>query len=159
AAILHQAGSLLVLLNSMRLLVFGGWRDLAPMRALERLSAWIGRIDDAIDIERALSWVWTRRLRLLACGCAILMVGYAASGWTTIGPDQAGLLRRFGRYRGVLAPGLHPGWPWPIDQVTLVAPQRVHSLDLGFRAAGALDVEPLRWESTHGRQPRNRGDD
>jgi HflK protein len=96
---------------------------------------------------------------LLACGCAILIAGYASSGWTTIGPDQAGLLRRFGQYQGVLAPGLHPGWPWPVDHVTVVAPERVHSLELGFRAAGALDVEPLRWESTHGRQPPNRGDD
>ena len=32
AAILHQVGSLLVLLNSMRLLVFGDWWELPPLR-------------------------------------------------------------------------------------------------------------------------------
>ena len=36
AAILHQAGSLLVLLNSMRLLVFGDWAELPPARFAQK---------------------------------------------------------------------------------------------------------------------------
>ena len=32
AAILHQAGSFLVLLNSMRLLWFGDWRSIGPIQ-------------------------------------------------------------------------------------------------------------------------------
>src|SRR5262249_60260391 len=39
AAILHQVGSLLVLLNSMRLLAFGGWAELPPFRQVRRLRA------------------------------------------------------------------------------------------------------------------------
>jgi len=159
AAILHQVGSLLVLLNSMRLLVFGDWRELAPVRHLRRLGAWIGRLDDGIDLERAWDWTWSRRRAFLACGCLLLCAGYAVSGWTTVGPDQAGLLRRFGRYRGVLGPGLHLRWPWPIERVTTIAPDRVRSLEIGFRATGVAGVEPLRWESTHGRPLQNQGDD
>ena len=47
AAILHQAGSFLVLLNSMRLLWFGDWRGTAPARGLRRLghsSERLGRV-------------------------------------------------------------------------------------------------------------------
>jgi Cu+-exporting ATPase len=159
AAILHQVGSLLVLLNSMRLLVFGDWRNLAPVRQLRRFADWVGRIDQQVDLEQAISWAWRRRWKILACGCAILAAGYASSGSITIGPDQAGLLQRFGRYRGVLGPGLHVGWPWPIDRITKIAPDRLRSLQIGFRATDALPIEPMRWESTHGRPLVDRGDD
>src|SRR5262249_14391743 len=37
AAILHQAGSLLVLLNSMRLLAHGDWGSMRPLRAVRGL--------------------------------------------------------------------------------------------------------------------------
>jgi len=159
AAILHQVGSLLVLLNSMRLLVFGDWAELPPFRFLRRLGAWVGRLDDRIDLERGWDWAWSRRRAFVAGGCALLCAGYAASGWTTIGPDEVGLLQRFGRYRGVLGPGLHVRWPWPIERVTTVAPDRVRSLEIGFRATGTALIEPLRWESTHGRPLQNRGED
>ena len=51
AAILHQVGSLLVLLNSMRLLVFGDWAELPPVRGdCGGSGAWIGRLDDRVDL-------------------------------------------------------------------------------------------------------------
>jgi Cu+-exporting ATPase len=151
AAILHQAGSLLVLLNSMRLLVFGDWEELAPVRRLRALGAWIGRLDDRIDLEGAWGWIWARRRALVAAACAVLLVVYAGSGWTTVGPGEAGVLQRFGRYQGLLGPGLHLRWPWPIERVTIAAPDRIRSLEIGFRAQGDAAAEPLRWESTHGR--------
>ncbi len=160
AAILHQVGSLLVLLNSMRLLVFGDWAELPPLRQLRQLGAWISRLDDRIDLERGLGVdleppARHRRLRRARLSAA----GYATSGWTAIGPDEVGLLQRFGRYRGVLGPGLHLRWPYPIERVTTIAPDRVRSLEIGFRATGAPRSEPLRWESTHGRPLQDRGDD
>jgi regulator of protease activity HflC (stomatin/prohibitin superfamily) len=51
------------------------------------------------------------------------------------------------------------GWPWPIDRITTIAPDRLRSLRIGFRATGALGIEPLRWESTHGRPLLDRGDE
>jgi Cu+-exporting ATPase len=159
AAILHQAGSLLVLLNSMRLLIYGDWVRLAPVRTLLGWGAWIRRLDDRIDLGYAWSWIWQRR-RALAFGvCALSCAAYTLSGWTTIGPGEAGLLQQFGRYSGVLEPGSHLRWPWPIEQVTAVTPDRVRSLEIGFRALDVPDAEPLRWESTHGRPLASRGDD
>ena len=109
AAILHQVGSLLVLLNSMRLLVFGDWWELPPLRQVRAL----GCLDQparrphrfraclAVDLGAPASRSWV-------CVCALLLLGYATSGWTTVGPDEVGLLQRFGRYRGVARAGLAP---------------------------------------------------
>ena len=49
AAILHQAGSLLVLLNAMRLLAFGDWGTLPPFRWLRSVGRAIHRLDDRLD--------------------------------------------------------------------------------------------------------------
>jgi Cu+-exporting ATPase len=159
AAILHQVGSLLVLLNSMRLLVFGDWAELTPFRQARGLGAAINRLDDRIDFGSV--WAWTgRRWRTIVAGAgAIFVLGYATSGWTAVGPGDVGLLRRFGRYQGVLEPGLHLRWPYPIDRVTTIEPDQVRSLEIGFRAPAVPESAPLRWESTHGRPLRGQADD
>jgi P-type Cu+ transporter len=151
AAILHQVGSLLVLLNSMRLLAFGDWWELPPLKQVRALQASISRLDDRIDFEDSWRWIWSRRRFITGCVFASLMLVYSASGWTTVGPDEVGLLQRFGRFRGLLGPGLHPRWPFPIERVTIFKPDRIQSLEIGFRAPALAASEPQRWESTHGR--------
>jgi HflK protein len=76
---------------------------------------------------------------------------YAASGTQAIGPDELGVVQRFGGFRDVLPPGLHVRFPWPMERVTRIEPHRVRSLELGFRAGSTADAEPLRWEASHGR--------
>jgi modulator of FtsH protease HflK len=80
---------------------------------------------------------------MVRSGCAI--------GWRTVGPDEVGLLRRFDRFRGLLGPGLHTRWPFPFERVMTFRPDRIQSLEIGFRAPALEANEPLRWESTHGR--------
>ena len=63
AAILHQAGSLIVLLNSMRLLIFGDWANMPPLRQLRGLGAHVRRLDDRIDLDRAWQWAWAAAAR------------------------------------------------------------------------------------------------
>ncbi|MHB1560845.1 MAG: cation-translocating P-type ATPase family protein, partial [Isosphaeraceae bacterium] len=151
AAVLHQVGSLLVLLNSMRLLVHGEWSELAPARWLRRLGERVRRLDDRVDLADAWSWAWARR-RVAAAGLAVVgFAAYATSGWTTVGPDEVGLLRRFGRYAGRLEPGLHLRWPYPVEQVTVVAPERVRGLPIGFRLASRPGPDAGGWSSSHGR--------
>jgi Cu+-exporting ATPase len=151
AAVLHQAGSLLVLFNSMRLLAFGDWAELPPFRQARGLADRISRLDDRLDIPRLGRWVWRQRRAALAVAGALLLLFFATSGWTAIAPDEVGALQRFGRYQGELGPGLHLRWPPPIERVTVVAPDRVRSLEIGFRAAAALASGPLNWEASHGR--------
>jgi Cu+-exporting ATPase len=154
AAILHQAGSLLVLLNAMRLLVFGDWAKLAPVRVVRTWAAALGRLDDRLD-PGALVDALVRSWRVVAAvGVLAGLTAYATWGWTAIRPDEVGLLQRHGRYRGVLEPGLHLRWPPPFERVTRLAPRRVRSLEIGFRTApaGGLADDAVRWETRHGRE-------
>ena len=152
AAILHQVGSLFVLLNSMRLLVYGDWAELPPFRRARMIGAWIGRIDDHLDIEKAGRWAWARRRVIVGLVFVLIAFTYATSGWTAIGPDDAGVLQRFGRYQGTLEPGLHLRWPYPIESVRKIAPDRVRSLEIGFRAAQGSRIGNQAWDAPHDRQ-------
>ena len=159
AAILHQIGSLLVLLNSMRLLVFGDWAQLPPFRIARQIGAWVGRFDNRMDLEKAWGWIWSHRRAVLAFTLIGMLIAFGTSGWTSIGPDEIGILQRFGRYQGTLGPGLHSRWPAPIERVLTVAPDRVRSLEIGFRTASRSQEGSVGWESTHGRQSGDPAED
>src|SRR5262249_30706928 len=151
AAILHQVGSLLVLLNSMRLLVHGGWAELPPARALRQLGRWIGRADDRVDVGFVGRWVWGRRRAATLAACIGLLLFYATSGWTAIAPGDVGVLRRFGRYAGTLESGLHLRWPYPVERVAILAPDQVRGIQIGFRAPSRFEADGRGWEASHGR--------
>jgi Cu+-exporting ATPase len=149
AAILHQAGSLLVLLNSMRLLAFGEWRELGPIRWVLSWGGAIRRLDERLDPGRLLAaqaarWGW-----LAAAGGAAVALLYATSGWVAIAPDEVGLLQRHGRYVGRLAPGLHLRLPSPFERVVRLKPDALRSVEVGFRTSWS--EAPARWEAPHDR--------
>lgn len=146
AAILHQVGSLLVLLNAMRLLVFGDWRQSSPVRRLHELGDRIHAIDDRLDLGEGWLWIARRRRGLAGVLAVVLVLGYGTSGVVSLGPEEVGLVRRAGRYVKTLPPGLHLLWPWPIETVDRLAPDRLFAVPIGFRL-----TDPARWESGHGR--------
>jgi Cu+-exporting ATPase len=156
AAILHQGGSFLVLLNSMRLLWFGDWRSTAPVRALRGMGRSIRTLDDRLDPGHAFDRILSRWRTLVALVGLGLIASYATSGWTAIGPGEVGLVRRFGRFAEVLEPGLHFRLPPPFEVVTRLAPGRVRSVEVGFRS-GSNGV--VGWESPHDRGNLARADD
>ncbi len=156
AAILHQAGSFLVLLNSMRLLWFGDWKSTAPMRGLRAVGLSIRRFDDRIDPGLAFDRVLARWRVLVALVVLGLIATYATWGWSAIGPGEVGLVRSFGRFSGVLEPGLHLRLPPPFESITRLAPGRVRSVEVGFRSGSSGTVG---WESPHNRGQVARLDD
>ncbi len=85
AAILHQVGSLLVLLNAMRLLVFGDWHQSAPMRGLKSLGERIHAIDDKLDLADGWRWIVHHRRVVMA-----LLLAIAGSGLRRLRSDRAG---------------------------------------------------------------------
>lgn len=147
AAVLHQAGSLLVLLNAMRLLVFGDWRESAPVRALRSLGEKVHALDDRLDLAEGGRWIIGRRRVLLGVLLASLALGYGASGLVALGPEEVGLVRRLGRHVATLGPGLHLRWPWPVETVDRLSPDRLMAIPVGFRL-----TDSSRWESGHGRE-------
>jgi Cu+-exporting ATPase len=152
----HQLGSLAVLLNSMRLLWFErrsagpGWpRARQTLRAVDD---WLERHGDL----HALSHWLIDHARPLAVGIlALLILAYALSGLTLIGPDEAAVVRRFGRpLADNLGPGLTWRWPWPIEDVVRLQPDRVRTVVIGQPgiAMRGSSRDSLAWSSTHAGQ-------
>lgn len=149
AALFHQAGSVLVLLNSMRLL----WG-----RRLER--SWLGRFENWIwngclagwercrPLRSRAGWAWNNRIPLLRIAAFLLLLAYLAQIVVFVGPDEVGVVRRFGKVQAVLLPGPHLRLPPPFDWITREQPNRVRTLEIGPRR-GASETA-VEWGSTHG---------
>ncbi|MBF0252483.1 MAG: FtsH protease activity modulator HflK [Candidatus Omnitrophica bacterium] len=55
------------------------------------------------------------------------------SGVYSIGPDEVGVMQRFGRYTKTVDPGLHFKLPLGIDKVTPVKVEKIFKEEFGFR--------------------------
>ncbi len=156
AVIYHQFGSLAVLLNSMRLLWFErrqahpGWQKTKDR--FQALDAWMAHYLNADEILHWLSHQWKP---VLASLLLLAVAAYGLSGLTQVGPDEVAVVRRFGRpLEADLKPGLHWCWPWPIEEITRLQPERIHLVTVGFRAASrGADAIPLAgsgaWSTEH----------
>ncbi len=150
AVIYHQIGSLAVLLNAMRLLTlerpaWSGWRD-GIIGVNLRLEKWL-------DVEAGLHWLLHHCRPVGAVVCLLAAALYGLSGVAVIGPDERAVVCRFGRaLPNDLDPGFHLCWPWPVDVVTRIRPDRIVTVEVGFRgAAPTVDRAIVRsWSSTHG---------
>jgi Cu+-exporting ATPase len=146
AAILHQVGSLLVLLNAIRLLGFETWGRLPGVRAASRAIAACRSCRPA----EAGAWAWRRRRALLGTTAGLCLLAYLASGVVLIGPGEVGVLQRWGRFRPpLLGPGLHVRWPSPCESVTIIEPDTVRVARVGL-AGPASSAGPIAWNATHG---------
>jgi Cu+-exporting ATPase len=159
--IYHQLGSLAVLLNSMRLLWFErsvtGPRVERVRESFRRVDKWLERY---LDVDEAVHWLGHQWKRVAISVALLLAVAWAADGFTQIGPDEQGIVLRFGRPVAMLEPGLTYCWPWPIDRVVRVQPDRVRTVEVGFRAAAAGNADArLAWASTHGGDSSSRLDE
>ncbi len=152
AVIYHQLGSLLVLVNSMRLL----WFERPRGPALEGLSERLRRANDWLEahlnLDEALHAASHRWREVLAVAVILLAGGWALSGLNAIQADEVGIVRRFGRALPEdLEPGLHWRWPWPVETVTRVRPGHVYTLEIGYRLQPGSNVLPggRAWSSPH----------
>jgi Cu+-exporting ATPase len=153
AVIYHQLGSLLVLLNSMRLLWFRrGEESPTWQRWLARMRAVNNWMEKRLDLDEGLHWLSHRWKPVLGGLAALLVLAYAASGLAAVQSDEVALVRRLGRpLEGELSPGLHWRWPWPIETVTRVRPHRIQIIEIGFRTRPGSTVIPggRPWSSPH----------
>lgn len=158
AAVVHQAASLLVILNCVRLLYEGRAVAAREDRGLGRFRILAGPVDGLAAgwkafnagrhatvhrIEHALedspARIRSAAPRLLRAAPLALAAVWVSSGLRMIDPQEVGLVQRFGQHvGGELGPGLHLRWPWPIDRVTRVEPDRLRMAAVGSpREAGA----------------------
>lgn len=74
-------------------------------------------------------WLWA------VLGVVLLWI--ALTSTHTIGPQQRGVITRFGRYAGTLQPGLGFSLPAPIDFVRKLDVDNIHAVDIDNGSEGA----------------------
>jgi Cu+-exporting ATPase len=151
--IYHQIGSLAVLLNAMRLLWFErtptGTSWVRTRDTLRRIDHWM---EHYLNVDEGLHWL-SHHVKAATITVAVLaLLAYAVSGLTQVGPDEVAVVRRCGRPLADLGPGLYWRWPWPIEQVDRVQPDRVRSVEIGFRSVSGKGptATAMAWSSQHG---------
>ncbi|MFZ5831989.1 MAG: cation-translocating P-type ATPase family protein [Planctomycetota bacterium] len=123
AAILHQVSSLAVVLNALRLLVdVHAWRHWA---------------------EHVLLGL-RRRWRPIAAGAVMLLVAaYVLSGVHLVNVGEVAVVQQFGKIvHSAQPPGLHYRLPYPLAWHTIVRPQEVRRVEIGFRTGPGDFAEP-----------------
>lgn len=68
---------------------------------------------------------------------AIIFVVWLLSGIYIIEPAERGVVLRFGQYQATTMPGPHWHFPYPIDKVEVVNVERIRTVEIGYRSAGA----------------------
>ncbi|MBA4189883.1 MAG: hypothetical protein C0467_18015 [Planctomycetaceae bacterium] len=129
----HQLGSLLVLLNSMRLLAFERTEPTSTVTKVrdraKRFDNWLGRF----SVDEALHGL-LHRWKAISLGLAALgLFGWLSTSFVQVENGEVGIVQQFGRPVADLPPGLHVRWPWPIESVTRLRPDEVRMVEVGFR--------------------------
>jgi len=150
AAVTHQAGALLVMLNSLRLLRGepkargAGAFACRFTRVLDR----VRRLASSIDPKAGFNFLVARR-RQLAGPAAIAAVSLVfLNGFYVLSPDQTGLVELLGKKQLPLrGPGLHYKLPWPLERLTRIQSERVRVVEVGFRSSAPRpELEPAAYE-------------
>jgi modulator of FtsH protease HflK len=66
-----------------------------------------------------------------------LLAGLSAASVYSIGPDEVGVVQRFGKYTKTTKPGLHIKLPFGIDKVTPIKTQRIYKEEFGEKTTSA----------------------
>ncbi len=160
AAITHQLASFLVMMNSLRLLrapnmgpsrVKGFLQSMWSRAGIPQFSDELRDIFSRLEFDSLLQNLiflvpdWKNAQRPLLYS---LVAVYALSGVYKLGPDETGVVERFGhKLSSYRSPGLHYKLPWPADRLTRIQASRVRVIEIGFRSnAGGSDAEPAAYE-------------
>lgn len=158
AALFHQLGSLLVLLNAMRLLWFERWQ-----------LSWLGRLEGAAGdwivqhwqrlepVRGGCSIAWRLRYPLLRLGTLVAMLVYLTQIVVFVQPDEVAIVKRFGGVHAILPPGPHLRLPPPFDEIQREQPARTRTTDVGLRRDSTaknendngLEPTAIEWNSSH----------
>jgi Cu+-exporting ATPase len=152
AAFTHQISSLLVMLNSLRLLRIEpkkGSRWHKARHQWQHFKRDLRHWWSHVDFSHALYHLWRARRRLIRPLGAVAGALVVLNGFYILNPDEVGVVERFGKK--VLPhrePGIHYKLPWPIEKLRRVQARRIRALEIGYRStAGAVtETEPAAYE-------------
>ena len=145
AAVTHQLASLLVMLNSLRLLrVERTRKPLWISHVTHNMNHWVRDFSPKHGFEHLME----RRQELVRPALYAAAALLALNGFYSVGPHEEAIIERLGqRLAPNRGPGLHYKLPWPIDKVHVLSARRVRTVEIGFRS-GVLrsDSEPASYE-------------
>jgi HflK protein len=150
AAAVHQVSALLVVLNSLRLLAYGKVKHSVWLKhggklfreTRHRARHFTQDHLPAISFHVVRHWLDDHRAQVAKYGLATFVLLYLLTGVTIVGPDELGVVQRFGQRRSSpLWPGLHYRIPWPVEQVSKIKPDRVQVAEIGFRTLGKETIQ------------------
>ena len=72
--------------------------------------------------------------QLLGTIVGVIVMVWLASGAYTVGPDQRGIVLRFGKHVATTDPGVHWHWPYPLEAVLRPKVTEVQRVEIGFRS-------------------------
>lgn len=72
----------------------------------------------------------------IAIVIVLLLIWAAFSSFYTVQPEERAVIKRFGSVIGITDPGLHFKIPFGVDEIQLVATERVLKQEFGFRTQG-----------------------
>lgn len=147
AAIMHQFASLLVVLNSLRLLL-----DTRPLAAkvqrtvqnFRLLRTWL--TDAWANLQE---WAQRHPHRAASLLAGILVALWMLSGFYIVKPDEVALVQRLGKLVAEDVPsGLHYRLPFPFTRVTKVRKGEIRRVEIGFRTLppSQRQQEPFAYE-------------
>jgi modulator of FtsH protease HflK len=129
-------------------------------RLLTDPASWARSLVQTMDYQFGftLSETWLFRFlekALLPLVMFQLVVLYALSTLVFIGPEEEGILERFGHPRDNawhLESGFHAKWPWPFETVRRYPARRIQTLHLGCKTEGEARPSVLLWTVPHSAQ-------
>ncbi|MDB5307016.1 MAG: heavy metal translocating P-type ATPase [Gemmataceae bacterium] len=152
----HQLGSLLVLLNSMRLLGFERTTTSPAIARLRDSAKSFDRWLNTVHLDDLVHAVGHRRRPLAAAVAGVGVLAWLGSALAPVDVGETGIVRRFGSVTTSLDPGLHVRWPWPVETITRIRPDEIRTVEVGFRgvpADGRTGVPPAPGTSDRLRRP------
>ncbi len=143
-ALFHEAASLAVMANSMRLLWFEN-------RPSTRITRWLAQSFSMAEwlVENAspsklVFWFaerWRIATKLVA---AAVFAVWLLSGIVLLTDDEQAVVQRFGRFEASLSSGLHWRWPLPFERVVRNRVNQVRSVTVGYRRPLGDRKPPIR---------------
>ncbi|MBI2301815.1 MAG: cation-translocating P-type ATPase family protein [Armatimonadetes bacterium] len=152
AAVFHQAGSLAVLLNALRLLGMEPRPGSAGERAAGLARRWLAAAL-AFDLDGLVTWSALRWRTILRWKLRLLAGLWLLTCLVPVGAEQVAVIRVFGRHGATYGPGLWLKPWWPIGRARLLRPGEVRALELGFASVPGAAPRPgpgqYEWDSAH----------
>jgi modulator of FtsH protease HflK len=98
-------------------------------------------------LQRAFAWILLAQFAFLILSTAFVVIE----------TGEQGLLERFGKpVRGVLDPGFHVKWPWPVDKVHRFRTEQVQAFTVGLEhEEEAKEEKTVLWTVSHAKEEFN----